>query len=193
MKFPHLLLVAVVAIGVGLFYLSSVTSATDTPPPKTIKAAEQILKLNGSAIRTVFGIKVYQVGLYVIKPSKDENVIFGDRDKKRIQIKMLREVKGKKFESTIRKNIAKNFSPAEKDKFSKQNERFLECFVSKIMADETVVDIDFLPGEGTEVLLDGKRIDLIPGDDYYHALLRLWIGEPLQESIKHGLMGKAKI
>ena len=193
MKLPHLLLIALVAVGLGLFYLSGVTSATDTPPPKTIKAAEQVLKLNGSAIRTIFGIKIYQVGLYVTRPTKDEDVIFGDRAKKRIQIRMLREVKGKKFEATIRKNIAKNFSPAEKEMFSDQNERFLECFVSKIMADESVVDIDFLPGEGTEVLVDGERIDLIPGDDYYHALLRLWIGKPLQESIKHGLMGKGNI
>ncbi|MFT4548317.1 MAG: hypothetical protein ACI9UA_000390 [Pseudoalteromonas tetraodonis] len=190
MKTLSFLTAALVTLGAGLFYLSTTTEADEPAPQKTIKANEDGLKLNGSATRAVLAgtVKVYQVGLYVANPTKDEKLIFADRKKKRVQIKMLREVTGKRFDSTIRKNIKRNYSDAEQKKYSKQNEQFLNCFVEKILAKNSVVDIDFIPGKGTEILIDRKRVDLIPGDEYYHVLLRLWIGDPLQKSIKEGLL-----
>ena len=189
MKKLSILTTALVTLGAGLFYLSTATEA-DEPPKKVVKATGDELKLNGSATRTVLGgaVKVYQVGLYVTNPTKDEKLIYACPKKKRVQIKMLREVSGKKFESTVRKNIAQNYSAAEQKKYAKLTEQFLDCFVSKTLAKDSIVDIDFIPGKGTEVLIDRKRVDLIPSDDYYHVLLRLWIGEPLQKSIKEGLM-----
>ena len=188
MKTLPIVTTALITLGAGLFYLSTATEADEPAPKKTVKATGDELKLNGSAIRTYFTVKVYQVGLYLTNTSKDEKQIYVDPNKKRVQIKMLREVKGKKFESTIRKNIAKNYSAAEQKKYSKQTEQFLDCFVEKVLPKDAIVDIDFIPGKGTEVLIDKKRVDLIPGDEYYHLLLRLWIGAPLQKSIKDGLL-----
>lgn len=190
MKTLSILSAALITVGAGTLYFSTTTEA-DVPPAKpVVKVTGDQLKLNGTATRTVLGgaVKVYQVGLYVTNPSKDEKAIYACRDKKRVQIKMLREVSGKKFESTVRKNIAQNYSEAEQKKFSKLTEQFLGCFVEKTLAKNSVVDIDFIPGQGTEVLIDRKRVDLIPSDDYYHVLLRLWIGDPLQKSIKEGLL-----
>jgi len=158
---------------------------------KASKVKKHKLTLNGTATRTVFGFEVYHVGLYVTNPSKDERAIYTDPDKKRIQIKMLRDVTGKKFESTVRKNIETNFTSAEKKKYNQELERFLDCFVDKVLEEDCVVLIDFLPGKGTQIAVAGKRLDLIEGDAFYHALLRLWIGNPPQRSVKHGLLGKA--
>ncbi|MGI9239758.1 MAG: chalcone isomerase family protein [Verrucomicrobiales bacterium] len=193
MKLKPLLIAVPLLLITALAYLSSISGADEKPAPATLAAAGSQLTLNGSAVRTYFGIPVYQVGLYVIAPSKDAKAILSDRKKKRIQIRMLREVAGKKFDSTIRKNIAKNFSSEEQEKFLAENERFLACFVDKILAKECIVDIDYIPNQGTEVLVDGERADLIPGSDYFHTLLRMWIGEPLQKSIKHGLLGKPEV
>ena len=67
--------------------------------PKRIKANENELVLNGGALRSVWGFKVYVAGLYLKKNSKDEKHIMAeDRESKRIHITMLREVSGKKFE-----------------------------------------------------------------------------------------------
>lgn len=193
MKLKPLFLAVPLLLSAGLIYLSGISGADEKPPPKTLTTADSQLTLNGTAIRTYFGIHVYQVGLYVMAPSDDEKSILSDPGRKRIQIKMLREVAGKKFDSTIRKNIAENFTNEEQEKFLAENERFLACFIDKILAEDCVVDIDYVPNQGTEVLVDGKRADLIPGHDYYHTLLRLWIGKPLQKSIKHGLLGKPEV
>ena len=178
------------ALGV-LTFLPGATAAEAVKFPKASKANSHKLTLNGSATRTVFGFEVYQVGLYVTERSNDERVIYNNPDKKRIQIKMLRDVTGKKFESTVRKNIETNFSSAEKKRYCNELERFLDCFVDKNLEENCVVHIDFLPGKGTQIAVAGKRIDLIEGDAFYHALLRLWIGNPPQESVKDGLLGKA--
>ena len=45
----------------------------------------------------------------------------------------------------------------------------------------------------SQIFLGNKELDVIPGDEFYHALLRLWIGEPLQKSIKEGLLGTGKV
>ena len=86
---------------------------------------------------------------------------------------------------------SRRVTAAEKQKYNAELERFLDCFVDKKLLEDSVVHIDFLPGKGTRVAVGGKHLDLIEGDKFYHALLRLWIGNPLQKSIKKGLLSKA--
>jgi hypothetical protein len=35
---------------------------------------------------------------------------------------------------------------------------------------------------------NGREVGTIPRADFYHLMLRLWIGHPLQESMKAGLL-----
>ena len=43
-------------------------------------------------------------------------------------------------------------------------------------------------GAATRVL--GKPVGEIPGEDFYRALLRIWLGEhPVQDDIKQDLLG----
>ncbi len=191
MKIKSIVLAALISALGGFAFLPGATAAEIGKFPKAGKVTKHKLCLNGTATRTVFGFEVYHVGLYVTNPSNDERVIYNDPGKKRVQIKMLRDVTGKKFESTVRKNIETNFSSVEKKKYNQELERFLDCFVDKNLPEDCVVHIDFLPGRGTQIALSGKRLDLIEGDAFYHALLRLWIGDPPQKSVKEGLLGKA--
>ena len=55
-----------------------------------------------------------------------------------------------------------------------------------------VITIDYLPGKGMIIGVNDQQFEPIPGDEFYHTLLRLWIGEPLQKSIKDGLLGKVE-
>ena len=190
MKAKQLLSTVLLACCSHLFLLPAAVASPAKSPQKSSQTKRQ-LQLNGSATRTVFGFEVYDVDLYVTRTSKNENMIYKDTGKKRVQIKMLREVKGKKFESTVRKNIDTNFSSAEKKKYDQELERFLDCLVDRTLEEDTVVHIDYLPGKGTRVAVQGKQLELIAGDDFYHALLRLWIGNPPQKSVKQGLLGKA--
>jgi hypothetical protein len=54
-----------------------------------------------------------------------------------------------------------------------------------------MVLLDWQPGAGTVVSVDGKsRGKPIAGEDFYRALLRIWIGErPVQDDLKKALLG----
>ena len=53
------------------------------------------------------------------------------------------------------------------------------------------IDLDFQPASGTRVLVGGKPIgDAIPGDDFYVALLKMFIGErAVDKSLRQALLG----
>jgi hypothetical protein len=57
-----------------------------------------------------------------------------------------------------------------------------------------VVHLDWLPESGTRLTFNGvaKGSD-IPGEDFYRALLKIWIGDkPAQDDLKEHLLGKAE-
>ncbi len=160
--------------------------------PGQFEKDDATLSLNGTAIRSKWGFKVYVTALYLTAASADdEHILCVDKGHKRLHITMLRGVGAKKFTSTILKNIDINFSEEEREQFSKEIDAFLAVFDGGGNLEHgTVINIDYLPGLGTQVTVDDADAQTIPGDDFYHTLLRLWIGAPLQASIKHGLLGK---
>ncbi len=55
-----------------------------------------------------------------------------------------------------------------------------------------VIALDWLPGSGTRVLLNGETKGTpIAGEDFYRALLRIWLGDdPVSGSLKKALLGQ---
>jgi len=159
--------------------------------PEALTLAGRPLVLNGKATRTVWGFPVYEVGLFLERPNRDPQAIMQtDRGPKRVQMVMLRSVEKEKFVATVRENIEQNLSAAEKERFASELQAFLGHLQSGGDLDlGRVITIDYLPQRGTVLGLDGARVATIEGDDFYHLMLRLWIGRPLQASIKHGLLG----
>lgn len=151
------------------------------------------LVLNGEATRTVWGFEVYKIRLYLHEVMRDAEKILGAKEyPKRIEITMCRSVEEDQFTSTVRQSIDNNFTGEEKEKFAPQLSEFLGCFNNGAdLKPGNVITIGYAPEDGTVVKLDGRTLDTIPGADFYHALLRLWIGKPLQKSIKDGLVGAA--
>jgi len=52
--------------------------------------------------------------------------------------------------------------------------------------------LDFLPDSGTRVVVNGQpRGKPIAGDDFYRALLRIWLGDkPVDGDLKKGMLGQ---
>ncbi|MGA1123143.1 MAG: chalcone isomerase family protein [Chthoniobacterales bacterium] len=149
------------------------------------------LVLNGEATRTVWGFQVYKVRLFLHEIMREAEKIMGAKEHpKTIEITMVRPVDEEQFASTVQDNIDTNFTEEEKVKFAAPLSRFLACFNNGAdLKPGNVITIAYAPPEGTVVKLDGRTLDTIPGTDFYHTLLRLWIGKPLQHSIKEGLVG----
>lgn len=161
--------------------------------PQALTLADRPLVLNGKATRTVWGFPVYQVGLFLEEPSNDPQAIMQtNRGPKRVQMVMLRSVEKEKFVATVRENIEQNLTAEEQKRFASELKSFLGHLQSGGDLDHgRIITIDYLPQRGTVLGLDGARIATIEGDDFYHLMLRLWIGRPLQASIKEGLLGRA--
>lgn len=158
--------------------------------PGIIAIDKNKLQLNGTAVRSKWGFNVYVVALYLSEKNYDAKAIMANRDPKRIHITMLHGVSKKRFVSTIEKNIDINFTKAEKEKFAQHLKDFMKCFHGgSSLVKYSTINIDFLPGKGMRVEVDGKLLNTIPNDDFYHAIMRLWIGQPPQESLKTGLVG----
>ena len=54
-----------------------------------------------------------------------------------------------------------------------------------------VIHLDFTPDAGTRVVVNGKQQgNAIAGEDFYSALLRIWLGDkPADGDLKKGLVG----
>lgn len=50
--------------------------------------------------------------------------------------------------------------------------------------------LDFVPGSGTRVVVNGDTRGTIPGEDFNRALLRIWLGEnPADAGLKKAMLG----
>lgn len=182
------------AVVFSMISISTVGAAPKEGFPEPIVLDDQTLILNGTATRSVFGIGVYDAGLYV-SGATDDGVSIMERnpDAKRLKIIMLRSVPEAKFASAVRDNLDRNLDPSEQAALAVELAVFFKAFDNGSDLNEgSEITIDYLPSEGAVVMVDGKRQAVIPGRDFYHAFLRLWIGKPLQASIKKGLLGSGK-
>ncbi len=190
-KFPVILCLALLAaFQAGASHGAAAEIARDGFPSETMLQDSKLV-LNGTATRTVWGFGVYRIGLFLGERSSDSDRIIGvDRAPKRVRIAMLREVSEKQFADTVQESIDRNFSPEEKKQFAQELDTFLDIFRNGAdLREGSIVTIDYLPGKGMVMGLDDRQIGAIPGDDFYHAILRLWLTKPLQPSIRTGLLG----
>ena len=82
---------------------------------------------------------------------------------------------------------------AEKEKFKTQIADLTATMTDVGAAKEKqVVTLDWVPGQGTKVALNGAaKGKTIAGEDFYNALLKIWIGgKPVSGDLKATLLGK---
>jgi hypothetical protein len=53
-----------------------------------------------------------------------------------------------------------------------------------------LIRLVYILGKGTVVIITGKEYGIIPGADFYQALLMAWLGDsPISRSLKKELLG----
>lgn len=53
-----------------------------------------------------------------------------------------------------------------------------------------IVHMDYVPGRGTQLSVNGRELGRIEGEDFFTALLQVWVGDrPADEGLKQGLLG----
>jgi hypothetical protein len=158
----------------------------------TYQVADQPLQLNGAGVRVKVIVSVYAAGLYVPKKDHDATALLNQPGAKSMQIVLLRDLTGEDFADAMVKGFRKNNSDADITRYQAK----LDDIRSQMLAfgevkKGTVIHIDHAPGAGTRVLVNGvKKGTEIPGDDFYAALLRIWLGNsPVDSDLKDALLG----
>ncbi len=155
------------------------------------KVGASELVLNGAGIRTRVVFKVYVGALYLAEKTSAAAEALAQKGAKRVTLTMLRELSAQQLNEAFEKGIQANHSAAEVEALKPRIAELLSLLTDAKKGD--VIVLDFLPESGTVVNLNGQaKGKPIPGEDFYRALLRIWLGDkPVDGDLKKGMLGQA--
>ena len=159
----------------------------------TYSLAGQTLQLNGAGLRKMMFIKVYTLGLYVQRKETTPQALLNVPGYKSMHVVLKRDVKAQKLIDALVTGVENNTSDEELQVLRPRLEHLANGLRSAgEIEEDTMVKIEFVPGLGTVVSHKDKIVvkDL-PGEDFYRALMRIWLGEkPADRSLKAQLLGE---
>ena len=150
------------------------------------------LVLNGAGVRSIVFFKMYVIGLYLAEKQHSAEAVLADARRKRIELHVLvGEAGTERFVNGFHKGIEKNHSEAEMLALRERLLAFEQLFAAvKTVKRGDVIAFDFVPAEGMRVTLNGAELGRIAGDDFYRAMLSIWLGgKPVTGDLKKALLG----
>ncbi|MGB9149549.1 MAG: chalcone isomerase family protein [Burkholderiales bacterium] len=164
-------------------------SGTNVPDKATVEGTE--LTLNGAGMRSKFMFKVYVASLYLAGKKTSAEDVLADAGAKRIQLNIRRELSAEQLLEALHEGVKANNTAAELAPLEARMKEFDGIMTSVGKASPgNVITLDYIPGTGTRVQLNGQTKGTIAGEDFNRALLKIWIGpEAVQASLKKALLG----
>ncbi len=161
--------------------------------PPSVQVAGSTLQLNGAGIRYKFIIKVYTAGLYLGTKATTPEAVLGAPGPKRLHVVMLREIDGNELGKLFTRGMQDNVPKDQFSKFIPGMLQMAEVFSTrrKLNTGDNF-SVDFVPGTGTQVLVNGKPTgDVIKEPEFFMALMRIWLGNnPADRLLKDALLGQ---
>lgn len=170
--------------------LSAIEIAKQTIPDQAaIDGVDQYLVLNGAGIRYKFIFKIYIGALYLPEKSQDATTIIASEGPKRILMHFLYDkVQKSDMDKAWKEGFEDNLDKATLQQLGSRMDDFAALFTDIVEGD--TIWIDNIPGSGTRVTLNGTEKGVIPGDDFYPALIQIWIGkDPVTTDLKKQMLG----
>ena len=158
---------------------------------ESVISESHALVLNGAGIRKKFFIKVYVGALYLPAKLSTVKQILADPGAKRIVMNFLyKEVSAEKLVDGWNEGFAGNSSANEIKTLQERINKFNSLFTTVHKGDE--IRLDYLPGKGTEVRINGTLKGSVPGEDFSRALLKIWLGtKPADDGLKEAMLGNS--
>ncbi len=162
--------------------------------PPSVQLAGSTLLLNGAGVRYKFVIKVYTAGLYLGAKAATPEAVLAATGPKRLHVVMLRDIDANELGRLFTRGMQDN---APREEFSKSipgTLRMADIFSAKkkLVAGDNF-SVDWVPGVGTTVLVNGKpQGEPVREPEFFNALLRIWLGQsPADRLLKDALLGQA--
>jgi hypothetical protein len=169
-------------------------NGTTFPDKVTLTADGPELILNGAGERRIMFFPVYAIALYLPVRTKSVTDAMAIKGPKRMHMVMLRnEITAKQVHDHLVARIEDGSQPAE---MAVMKTRLDD--LDRIIDAERVIRLggsiilDYVPGQGTIIRVNGaKKGEPIPGEDFYNALLRIWLGDRAKSlALRDRLLGR---
>ena len=106
---------------------------------------------------------------------------------KRLEISYLVSIKGPDFGKGAAPTMERNQTPAELAKLQGRIDRINSIYKDVKPGDRYA--LTYLPGRGTELVLNGMPLIVIEGVDFAAAYFGIWLGrEPIDDKLKRDLL-----
>jgi hypothetical protein len=146
------------------------------------------LVLNGAGVRKKFFVKVYVGALYLPNKATTVAAVLNETGPKRVLMHFLyKKVEREKLTDGWKEGFENN-SKTEMAQLRARLDDFNKLFTDVKKGD--VILLDYLPGSGTRVTINGQEKGTIAGEDFNRALLKVWLGpEPADSGLKQAMLG----
>lgn len=149
------------------------------------------LFLKGAGLRTRFMLKVYVIGLYAPQGA-ELPALLAKETAKRVELVLKRNVEKAKMISALTESIEKNTTTEEFKNLAADLAAFAGMFNDKDFHEPNRTSIDYTPGTGLTVQVNGEtRGKVVANPDFAAALFKVWLGDkPADADLKAELLGK---
>lgn len=198
MKRPFDLQAAVKIFLIGIFFVLMVAvqsvgarEIAGVAVPESVTLKNKALVLNGAGIRKKLFMKIYVCALYLTAKRTAASEILADPEAKRIVMSFLyKEVGVERQVEGWNKGFRDNNSGEELKGLQDRINLFNSLFTTVRKGD--VIRFDYMPEEGTQVWINDTLNGTVPGEDFFAALLKIWLGpKPAEANLKDALLGNA--
>jgi len=179
---------------ISLFFSLSVhaknISGVDIPESISLSDNSKPLILNGAGIRSKFIFDIYIGSLYLEEKQTKTNAVYNAEGQKSIRMHFLYdEVSQEKLISGWNDGFQNNNSEQELAKLKSRIDQFNSFFISVKKGD--AIYLNFFPSIGTEIVINNSRKGIIKGNDFFTAVLKIWLGDdPADEDLKAAMLGQ---
>ncbi|HEX3142273.1 MAG TPA: chalcone isomerase family protein [Rhizobacter sp.] len=185
--------VAALLLGALITAHADTTEVVGVKYENNLQVANTPLVLNGVGVRYKAIFKVYTAGLYMTKKANTTEAVLATPGPKRIHIVMLRDINASELGKLFTRGMEDN---APKEEFSKSVSGTLKMselfFQKKKLSAGESFSVDWTPGVGTVILINGKpSIEPIKEPEFFSALVKIWLGQsPADSMLKDAMLGK---
>jgi hypothetical protein len=150
------------------------------PETVRIRADEPPLLLNGAGMRRILMFRVYVAGLYLPARRTTTQEVLALKGPKRVLLVIQRnEISSRQLIDHLEQRLNDGRQPAQMAVLkTRMDDLYRIIDAEKVIHKGGTIALDYEPGVGTQVVVNGTpKGEPIPGENFYNALLGIWLGE----------------
>ncbi|MFH1982661.1 MAG: chalcone isomerase family protein [Pseudomonadota bacterium] len=157
--------------------------------PENMTISNTALKLKGAAVLRYLAVFRAYAGAFYLPP-ESPSWEGGSPVPCRLELSYYRAIKAEDLDKATRKKVADNVDAAVYARLADRLDRFGAMYRDVRPGDRYA--LNYVPGEGTELTLNGASLGRIFGADFAAAVFAIWLGaNPIDEDFKAALLGRS--